>query len=167
MVNSLYVFFVLAYLCILQEICIMKQYIKNIIFKEFIWFRVTSKITEDSIKPGKIELEKDYDNTTQNDHDDEEEYDPVPCELKESKMMFVCQSNVMQRLYRWYASTSLLLDATYRVTKYFLPLYSFDKCLLSTHFLFSKSWNLHEVFRVFQYNFFIMSCHSFQSSAVV
>ena len=45
-------------------------------------------------------LEKDYDNTTQNDQDDEEEYDPVPCELTESKMMFVCQSNRMQRLYR-------------------------------------------------------------------
>ena len=67
-------------MCILQEIYIMKQYIKNIIFKEFIWFRVTSKITEESIKPGKIELEKDYDNTTQNDQDDGEEYDPVPCE---------------------------------------------------------------------------------------
>ena len=44
-----------------------------------IWFRATSKITEESIKPCKIELEKGYDNATQNYQDDEEE-----CELPES-----------------------------------------------------------------------------------
>ena len=38
-------------------------------------------------------------------------------------MMFVCQSNKMQRLYRRYAPTLVLLGATYRTTKYFLPLY--------------------------------------------
>ena len=85
----------------------MEYYIRNIIFKELIWFRATSKITEESIKPDKIELEKDYDNATQNDQDDEEEYDPVPCELTESKMMFVYQSNEMQRLYRWKVPTLL------------------------------------------------------------
>ena len=42
------------------------------------------------MKPGKIELEKDYDNATQNYQDDEEE-----CELTESTMMFVYQSNKM------------------------------------------------------------------------
>ena len=90
----------------------MKQYIRNIIFKELIWFRATSKITEESIKPDKIELEKDYRNATQNDQDDDqEEYDTVPCELTETKMMFVYQSNEMQRLYRRYAPTLLLLDA--------------------------------------------------------
>ena len=85
----------------------MEYYIRNIIFKELIWFRATSKITEKSIKPDKIEFEKDYDNATQNDQDDEEEYDPVPCELTESKMMFVYQSNEMQRLYRWKVPTLL------------------------------------------------------------
>ena len=72
-------------------------------FKELIWFRATSKITEESIKLEKIELEKDYVAATQNCQDDEEEYDPVPCELTESKMVFVYQSNEMQRLYRRYA----------------------------------------------------------------
>ena len=56
----------------------MKQYIRHIIFKELIWFRATSKITEESIKPDKLEVEKDYDNATQNYQDEEEEYDPVP-----------------------------------------------------------------------------------------
>ena len=126
MVKSLYVLFVLAYLFTLINI---KKYLlwDNIseikFFKELIWFRAASKITEESIKPDKIELEKDYDNATQNYQDDEEEYDPVPCELRESKMMFVYQSSEMQRLYRRYAPTLLLLDATYRTTKYSLPLY--------------------------------------------
>ena len=52
---------------------------RNIIFKELIWFKGTSIITEENIKPDKIELEKDYDNATQNDEDDEEEYHPLPC----------------------------------------------------------------------------------------
>ena len=73
----------------------MKQYIRHIIFKELIWFRATSKIEEESIKPGKLEVEKDYDNATQNYQDDEEECDPVPCELTESKIMFEYQSNEM------------------------------------------------------------------------
>lgn len=42
------------------------------LIKELIWFRITSKITEESIKPGKIELEKDYDTATQNDQENEE-----------------------------------------------------------------------------------------------
>ena len=37
--------------------------------------------------------------------------------------MFVYQSDEMQRLYRRYAPTLVLLDATYRTTKYSLPLY--------------------------------------------
>ena len=46
-------------------------------------------------------------------------------------------------------SNTTLLDTTYRTTKYSLLLYSFDKYLLSTHFLFRKSWNLNQVFHVF------------------
>ena len=49
--------------------------------KELFWVRATSKITEESIKPDIIELEKDFDAATQNDEKDGEEYNPVPCEL--------------------------------------------------------------------------------------
>ena len=48
--------------------------------KDLIWFRATSKITEESIKPDKTELGKDYDTATQNDQNGEEVYDPVSCE---------------------------------------------------------------------------------------
>ena len=71
----------------------------------------------------KIEPKKDYENAKQNYLDDEEEYDLVQSDLTESKMIFVCQPNKMQRLYGRYAATLLLLDATYRTTKYSLPLY--------------------------------------------
>ena len=55
------------------------------------------------------------------DTKEEEDYDPVPCEISENKMIFM--SDEMQRLYRRYAPTLVLLDATYRTTKYSLPLY--------------------------------------------
>ena len=57
------------------------------------------------------------------DTEEEEDYDPVPCEISENKIMFVYQSDEMQRLYRRYAPTLVLLDATYRTTKYPLTLY--------------------------------------------
>ena len=57
------------------------------------------------------------------DTEEEENYDPVPCEISENKIMFVYQSDKMQRLYRRYAPTLVLLHATYRTTKYSLPLY--------------------------------------------
>ena len=57
------------------------------------------------------------------DTEEEEDYDPVPCEISENKMMFAYQSDEMQRLYRRYAPTMVLLDATYRTAKYSLPLY--------------------------------------------
>ena len=57
------------------------------------------------------------------DTEEEEDYDPVPCETSENKIMFVYQSDEMQRLYRRYAPTLVLLDATCRATKYSLPLY--------------------------------------------
>ena len=38
-------------------------------------------------------------------------------------MMFLYQSNEMQRLYRPYTPTLLLVDTTYGTTKYSLPLY--------------------------------------------
>ena len=102
---------------------------KNICYEiiyqtELLWFTATYKVTEDSIKPDKIELEKDYDVATQNCQGDEEEYDPVPCELLESKMMFVYNPNKTQRLYRRCASTLVLLDVTYQTNKYSLLFYS-------------------------------------------
>ena len=57
------------------------------------------------------------------DTEEEEDYDPVPCETSENKIMFVYQSDEMQRLYRRYGPTLVLLDATCRTTKYALPLY--------------------------------------------
>ena len=56
------------------------------------------------------------------EEDDEEEYDPVPSELTESKMMLVYQSNEMQRLYRQYAPTLPLLHTEQPNVPY---LYSF------------------------------------------
>ena len=41
----------------------------------------------------------------------------------EGKMMFVYQSRKMKRMYRRYAKQLVLLDATYKTTKYSLPLY--------------------------------------------
>ena len=41
----------------------------------------------------------------------------------ESKLVFVYQSANMQRLYRKYAPHLVLLDATYKVCKYSLPLF--------------------------------------------
>ena len=49
--------------------------------------------------------------------------DPVPCDLMEKKMLFVYQSNEMQRLYRRYAATLVLLDVTYRTTNCSLPIW--------------------------------------------
>ena len=57
------------------------------------------------------------------DTEEEEDYDPVPCEISENQTMFVYQSDEMQRLYRRYVPTLVLLDATYRTTKYSLPTY--------------------------------------------
>ena len=39
------------------------------------------------------------------------------------KLLFVYQSPNMQRLYRRYGSSLIMLDATYRTTKYALPLF--------------------------------------------
>ena len=59
----------------------------------------------------------------QRDTEEEEDYDPVPCEISENKIMFVYQSHEMRRLYKRCAPILVLLDATYRTTKYSLPLY--------------------------------------------
>lgn len=77
------------------------------------YFRSSSTLSEDNVKP-------------QNDEENDEdalEFDPIPCEIVEKKMIFVYQSEEMQRLYRRYARNLVLLDATYRTTMYSLPLY--------------------------------------------
>ena len=64
--------------------------------------------------------EKDYDD----DGDDKDEFDGVPLNGDtDGKMLFVYQSKKMKRLYRRYAKNLVLLDATYKTTKYTLPLY--------------------------------------------
>ena len=43
--------------------------------------------------------------------------------VQNTKFMFVYQSNTMKRFYQKYAPHLILLDATYKTTKYALPLY--------------------------------------------
>ena len=47
----------------------------------------------------------------------------MPIEKTDNKMLFVYQSKDMQRLYQRYGKHLVLLDATYKTTKYSLPLY--------------------------------------------
>ena len=63
---------------------------------------------------------------------DEDDIDEVVIEqsdgdfsLKEEKLMFMYQSPNMKRLYRRYAHHAIFLYATYRTTKYALPLFLF------------------------------------------
>ena len=46
------------------------------------------------------------------DIEKEENYNPVPCDISENKIMLVYQSDEMQRFYRRYAQTLVVLDAT-------------------------------------------------------
>ena len=55
--------------------------------------------------------------------DEDEEYDPIPIDNCDGKMMFIYQSPDMKKLYRRYAKTLILLDATYKTSKYALPLF--------------------------------------------
>ena len=60
---------------------------------------------------------------------------------------FIYQSNDMKRIYRKYAPYLILLDATYRTTKYVLPLY----------FLVVKTNLNYQVRPYFQFDFSIYS----------
>ena len=62
--------------------------------------------------------------------EDEDDIDEVVIEqsdgdvsLMEEKLMFIYQSPNMKRLYNRYAHHAIFLDATYRTTKYALPLF--------------------------------------------
>ena len=61
----------------------------------------------------------------ENEESDDEELDNAIQEVdkEESKMLFVYQNCKMPRLYRRYGRNLILLDATYKTTKYALPLY--------------------------------------------
>ena len=112
----------LARLYLSKNICYEIIYQKHNFLKSLFDLGLLLKLQK-KVSNQKIEPKKDYENAKQNYQDDEEEYDLVQSDLTESKMIFVCQSNKMQRLYGRYAATLLLLDATYRTTKCSLPLY--------------------------------------------
>ena len=61
----------------------------------------------------------------ENDESDDEELDDAIREVdkEENKLLFVYQDCKMRRLYRRYGRNLILLDATYKATKYALPLY--------------------------------------------
>lgn len=59
-------------------------------------------------------LEEDHNNSPNTDQTDVKH---------SSRLLFVYQSKTMMRLYRRYAPHLILLDATYKTTKYALPLY--------------------------------------------
>ena len=61
----------------------------------------------------------------ENEESDDGELDNAIREVdkEENKMLFVYQNCKMRRLYRRYGRNLILLDATYKTTKYALPLY--------------------------------------------
>ena len=61
----------------------------------------------------------------ENEESDDEELDNAIREVdkEENKMLTVYQNCKMRRLYRRYGRNLILLDATYKTTKYALPLY--------------------------------------------
>ena len=61
----------------------------------------------------------------ENEESDDEELDNAIREVdkEENKMLFVYQNCKIRRLYRRYGRNLILLDWTYKTTKYALPLY--------------------------------------------
>ncbi|XP_057305696.1 uncharacterized protein LOC130644203 [Hydractinia symbiolongicarpus] len=74
-------------------------------------------------KDDEIDDKNDNDLDIDDEEVGEEEQKIYDTTSTDGKFLFVYQSKVMQRLYRRYASQLILLDATYRTTKYALPLY--------------------------------------------
>ena len=71
---------------------------------------------------------KEEDDEIGEDEAEEEEEVTIKYEVKnrsstEGKLLFIYQSPSMKRLYQRYGSNIVFLDATYRTTKYALPLY--------------------------------------------
>ena len=95
----------------------------------FIRTDLPCRIASDS---GKLRNEDEVMDDIDNDLEikDEEDIDEVVIEQsngdrssKEEKLMFIFQSPNAKRFYRRYAHYAIFLDATYRTTKYALPLY--------------------------------------------
>ena len=78
------------------------------------------KVTEKELSDGCVENEND-------DGDEDELFRDMIRQLStdstEGKMMFVYQSKKMKHMYRRYAPSLICLDATYKTTKYSLPLF--------------------------------------------
>ena len=79
----------------------------------------------------------------ENEESDDEELDNAIREVdkEENKMLFVYQNCKIRRLCRRYGRDLILLDATYKTTKYALPLYFMVvktnvNCQFIVHFIF-------------------------------
>lgn len=73
----------------------------------------------------KVKLTSESDNSDGFSEDENDENDDVDDEMfeEEKKMLFIYQDKEMKRLYQLYAPTLVLLDATYKTTKYAIPLF--------------------------------------------
>ena len=90
-----------------------------------ILFRVEGDISKR--KQIKFQI-KDIDNDVDDTEDEDDELDDVDEEdeilvEEESKMMFCYQDKEMKRLYKRYGKNLVLLDATYKTSKYSVPLF--------------------------------------------
>ena len=72
----------------------------------------------------KDDNDNDYDNTfADDDNSDDSSDDDFEYANVDNQLCFIYQSNEMKRLYHRYAPHLILLDATYKTTKYTLPLF--------------------------------------------
>ena len=70
-----------------------------------------------------------YDDYNETDDEVDIEFDEIKTNSTQSsiddgKMLFVCQSFEMKEMFHRFGNELLLLDATYKTTKYTLPLFS-------------------------------------------
>ena len=94
--------------------------------KSLLCVRCAFNCDEDLIVGFEDDNEKDGENNECTDPDDEFEGLPLVDDGTSGKMIFVFQSHSMKCLYQWYSKHLVLLDTTYKTTKYALPLY-FDQ----------------------------------------
>ena len=88
-------------------------------FLDFFCFRLATAENES------INVHPEEDEEGSDDDDDVQiKFDKVVnTNTTNAKLLFVYQTPNMQRLYRRYASNLIMFDATYRTTKYALPLF--------------------------------------------
>ena len=88
-------------------------------FLDFFCFRLATAENESN----NVHSEEDEEDSDDDD-DVQIKFDKVVnTNTTNGKLLFVYQSPNMQRLYRRYGSSLIMLDATYRTTKYALPLF--------------------------------------------